>query len=50
LHNHAKGYVDGCMTVRKERRPRGKVRGLGLHHNYNHNYNCTIREEDPLSP
>ena len=23
LHNHAKGYIDGFMTVRKERRQRG---------------------------
>lgn len=23
LHNHAKGYIDGFMTVRKERRKRG---------------------------
>ena len=23
LHNHAKGYIDGFMTVRKEHRPRG---------------------------
>lgn len=25
LHNHAKGYIDGFMTVRKERRQRGGV-------------------------
>lgn len=25
LHNHAKGYIDGFMTVRKERRQRGDV-------------------------
>lgn len=25
LHNHAKGYIDGFMTVRKERRQRGSV-------------------------
>lgn len=25
LHNHTKGYIDGFMTVRKERRQRGGV-------------------------